>query len=80
VGFFLGNLIELALLALTMLVLGRVLLSWVDPGGRSSLAILVFRTTEPILGPVRRALPSTGAIDLSPMIVLIALALLLRLT
>ncbi|HEY7969130.1 MAG TPA: YggT family protein [Candidatus Limnocylindrales bacterium] len=79
-GFFLGNLIELALLALTLLVLGRVLLSWVDPRGRSSLAIFVFRTTEPILGPVRRALPSTGAIDLSPMIVLIALAVLLRLT
>ena len=54
-GFLFGNLIELVLLALTLLVLGRVILSWVDPGSRSPLAIFVFRTTEPVLGPVRRS-------------------------
>jgi YggT family protein len=79
VGLFLGNLIQLALIALTLLVVGRVVLSWVDPGGRSQLTAFVFQTTEPILAPVRRALPSTGAIDLSPMIVLIVLTVLLRL-
>ena len=78
-GLFLGNLIQLALIALTLLVVGRVVLSWVDPGGRSQLTSFVFQTTEPILAPVRRALPSTGAIDLSPMIVLIVLTVLLRL-
>ena len=77
-GFFFGNLIQLVLIALTLLVLGRVILSWVDPGEPVvSSRSFVFRTTEPILGPVRRALPSTGTIDLSPMIVLIVLAFLL---
>ena len=71
--------IELALLAATLLVLGRVLLSWIDPGGRSQVGSFVISTTEPILGPVRRALPPTGALDLSPMIVLIVLTILLRL-
>jgi YggT family protein len=79
VGFFLGNLIQLALIAFTVLILGRVLISWVDPGGRSQLGVFLHQTTEPILAPVRRALPATGAIDISPMIVLIILTLLLRL-
>jgi YggT family protein len=79
VGIFGRNLIELALLAATLLVLGRVLLSWIDPSGRSQLGSFVISTTEPILGPVRRALPPTGALDLSPMIVLIVLTILLRL-
>jgi YggT family protein len=79
VGLFGRNLIELALIAATILVLGRVLLSWIDPGGRSQVGSFVISTTEPILGPVRRALPPTGALDLSPMIVLIVLTILLRL-
>ncbi len=79
VGLFGRNLIEFALLAATVLILGRVLLSWIDPGGRSQLGSFVISTTEPILGPVRRALPQTGALDFSPMIVLIVLTILLRL-
>jgi uncharacterized protein YggT (Ycf19 family) len=35
--------------------------------------------TEPILAPIRRALPRTGAFDLSPLIVLIFLSVLIRL-
>jgi YggT family protein len=80
VGLFLINLVQLVLLALTLLVLGRVLLSWVDPAGRSQVGSLVYAATEPILGPVRRALPRTGAIDLSPLIVLVVLSILLRLS
>jgi YggT family protein len=79
VGLFVGNLIQIAVLALFLLILGRVILSWVDPGNRSGLATFVYQTTEPVLGPVRRAIPSTGAVDLSPMIVLIVLTVLLRL-
>jgi len=35
VGLFVGNLIQLAVVALFLLILGRVILSWVDPGNRS---------------------------------------------
>ena len=78
-GLFAGNLIQFALLALTALVFGRVLLSWFDPAGRTQLGAFVYSTTEPILAPVRRRLPPTGALDLSPLIVLIVLSLLVRL-
>ena len=78
-GLFLSNLIEIGLIALIVLIFGRVLLSWFDPGGRSQLGSFVVTATEPILAPVRRALPQTGMIDFSPMIVLIVLTILLRL-
>lgn len=73
-----GNLIHLALLAVWLLVLGRVLLSWFDPVGRTQLGSFVISATEPLLGPIRRALPSTGMLDLSPVIVLIVLSVLWR--
>jgi len=76
---FLANLIQIVVLAVTLLVLARVLLSWFDPAGRSAGARFVVAATEPILGPIRRALPPTGAIDLSPFIVLIVLGAVWRL-
>ena len=76
---FLSNLIQIALIAVWLLILGRVLLSWVDPGGRSQLGGFVFSATEPILAPIRRVLPQTGMVDLSPLILLILLSVLWRL-
>jgi YggT family protein len=76
---FLANLVELALVAFTLLMFGRVLLSWFDPAGRSAAGSFVYAATEPILAPIRRALPRTGAFDLSPLIVLIFLSFLIRL-
>ena len=66
-------------MAATLLILGRVLLSWVDPRGRTQLGAFVYAATEPFLAPVRRRLPPTGMLDLSPLLVLIVLSLLLRL-
>jgi YggT family protein len=79
VGGFLGNLIQFALIAVWLLVLGRVLLSWFDPVGRTQIGAFVVAATEPILAPVRRVLPPMGMFDLSPMIVLIVLGVLWRL-
>jgi len=67
-------------------VFGRVLLSWFPIGPGSALAPVhhfLFAVTEPVLGPVRRALPPLrmGAVglDLSPIIVLVGLQILERL-
>jgi YggT family protein len=78
VGVFLGNLIQFALIALWLLILGRVLVSWVDPMGRSQLGAMLINTTEPILAPVRRIIPPMGGIDLGPLIILIILSALWR--
>jgi len=76
VAAFLANLLAVAFFAVWLLVIGRVLLSWFDPSGRSQASGFVIAATEPLLGPIRRVLPSTGTLDLSPMVVLIILSLL----
>jgi YggT family protein len=79
VGLFVSNLLQVAFLALWLLILGRVLISWFDPVGRTQLGAFLVSTTEPILAPIRRALPQTGIVDFSPLIVLIVLSVLWRL-
>ncbi len=63
----------------TVLIFARVILSWVSPGKTNPLVQLVYRLTEPVLGPVRSLLPAVAGIDFSPVLVLIAIQLLERL-
>ena len=79
VGVFVANLLQIAFLAIWALVLGRVFLSWFDPAGRSQVGSVIVAATEPILAPIRRLLPPTGMLDLSPLVVLIGLSVLWRL-
>jgi len=39
----------------------------------------LYRLTEPLLGPIRRFLPDLGGLDISPMVLLLALWFLQRL-
>jgi YggT family protein len=76
---FVRNFAELFLLALFVLVFARIIVSWVDPMGRNRASAFINQTTEPILAPVRRALPRTGMIDLSATVVLLVLFALMKL-
>ena len=71
-----GSAADLVLETLWFLVLGRVLISWVDPAGSGRVARLLIELSEPILGPVRRVLPTTGGLDWSPLLVIILLQFL----
>jgi YggT family protein len=73
------GILRLAILILWLLVLGRVLLSWVDPMGRTQLGRTLIRLTEPVLAPIRSVLPRTGMLDLSPLVLFLVLGVLLRL-
>lgn len=70
--------VELLVLVVTMLVLGRVVMSWVDSSGRGQVSRFLYQATEPMLAPIRRLLPQTGMLDLSPMILLFLLSFLLQ--
>ena len=59
--------------ALTLAVFVRVILSWVPVRLPYGLGEFVWSITEPILGPIRRALPMAGGIDFSPLIALFAI-------
>jgi YggT family protein len=71
------NLVQLLVLVLWVLILGRVVVSWVDPMGRNTISRQLIAMTEPLLAPIRRLLPATGALDLSPLILMLGLSLLL---
>jgi YggT family protein len=63
---------------LTLLVLARVILSWVVAfgGGQilgNRIVELIFELSEPILRPFQRLLPPMGMMDFSPMVALIVL-------
>jgi YggT family protein len=70
--------------ALTIAIFVRVVLSWI-PGVRLPFGLgdFIWSVTEPILGPIRRALPFFGGIDFSPFIALVLIqivsSILLRL-
>ena len=77
-GAFLLNFLRFVLIGLWLVILARVIISWVDPGGRNRFSAFIIQTSEPLLAPVRRMLPKTGMFDLSPLIVLLVLGALMR--
>ena len=72
----LGRLLQL----FSFVLLLRVVISWFPPsssgGVLATIQLWLYKLTEPVLGPVRRALPPMGGLDLSPMLVLILLQVL----
>ena len=61
-------------------ILARSVLSWfpVNPSSPvAQIARVVFNITEPVLAPVRRAMPQMGQFDLSPLVVLVGLQIIM---
>ena len=56
----------------------RVILSWVNPNPFNPLVRFFYILTEPVLAPIRRVLPQMGGLDLSPIVVYIAISVLIR--
>jgi len=54
----------------------QVIFSWINPGGYSPPLALLDRLTAPLMRPARQLIPPMGGLDLSPMVVIIALMLL----
>jgi len=75
---FLVNFLRFFVVALWLLILGRVIMSWIDPQGRTQVGAFLIQVTEPILAPVRRLMPQTGMFDFTPLIVILFLGVLVR--
>jgi len=75
----LGELAKLAVYTVIFSIFIRALLSWFSSGLQHPITRLLGSFTDPILRPVRRILPATGGIDLSPLVVFIAMMLILKL-
>jgi YggT family protein len=65
------ELIGLILSILVVLIIANVVLSWVGRG--SPTQYMLSEILNPLLAPIKRILPSMGPLDLSPLVLLIAI-------
>jgi YggT family protein len=65
------GLVQMAIAGMTGLLIVYAVLSWTQPG--SALALVINRLCEPLLGPIRQIIPLVGGVDLSPLVLLVAL-------
>jgi len=73
----LAVLLNLLIILYVWIIIVRAILSWITPYPYHPLVRLIYRLTEPVLRPIRRRLPIIyGGVDLSPLIVLLALFIL----
>lgn len=66
-----------ALYALLIVVFIRVALSWINPYPTNSFSRIVYRITDPILLPIRRWIPPVSGLDLSPLVLTLAILLVI---
>ncbi len=57
-------------------LLAVIILSWVAPGASHPAAHLLYQLTAPVMAPFRRLLPPMGGLDLSPILLFIAINVL----
>ena len=77
--FAVQKLLVALLLTYFVLLIARVIISWVANQSRHPLIPLIYQLTDPVLRPISKLLPPMGGIDLSPLFALIALRALLLL-
>ncbi|ROH91733.1 YggT family protein [Stagnimonas aquatica] len=63
----------------TLSLFVQAILSWLGPGVNNPAANILWSMNEPLLRPVRRFIPSISGLDLSPLVVMLALQVLNRL-
>lgn len=64
------QLVDLLLTVYIWIIIARAIISWVNPSPFHPVVRFLYRTTEPVLAPVRRIIPPIAGIDISPVIVI----------
>ena len=61
------------------ILVGRVIVSWVNADYHNPIVRFLYAATEPVLDPMRRRMPLlAGGLDLSPLLLWIAIVFLQR--
>jgi len=77
--YFTGvGILSLVLDAYSLVVLVSVAVSWLNLTDDNPIVRVTRTLTEPVLAPIRRLLPSSAGIDISPMVLLLGIRLLKR--
>jgi len=72
----LAKLINVVLSAYIWIVIARAVISWVNADPYNPIVRFLVQVTDPLLSRIRRFLPSMGGIDLSPMVLILAIVFL----
>ena len=77
-GPFVGYLLNGLLSFYILLIFLRVIFSWLNVSYSHRWMRLLVTATEPLLGPLRRAIPLIGGFDVSPIVALLIVQVLQR--
>ena len=76
-NFLLFQVIDMVFNILQIIIIVRVVLSWVSHNPSNQFIRIIYQVSEPILKPIREILPITGmGFDLSPVVAFFLLGLL----
>jgi YggT family protein len=76
-----ASVIILLLNLVILLLIVRAILSWFPIGFDSPMrpiVDLIYRITEPVLAPIRGILPSMGGLDLSVLLLILAIQIVVK--
>ena len=65
--------IEIIFNLLSLAILARVLISWLNVDPYHPAVIFIHRITEPVLKPLREIIPPVGRLDITPIVALFIL-------
>ncbi|MBW1681984.1 MAG: YggT family protein [Deltaproteobacteria bacterium] len=69
-----AKIIDIGLSIYMWIIIGRAIISWVNPDPFNPIVRFLAGATEPVLGPIRRRVPlNLGGIDFSPILVILAI-------
>ncbi len=71
-----AKLLNFALNAYIWIVIGRAVISWVNADPYNAIVRFLVQATEPLLMRIRRVIPPMGGLDLSPVILILAIVFL----
>ncbi len=72
-----AKILNIGLTLYMWIIIGRAIISWVNPDPYNSIVRFLHNVTEPVLYSIRRRLPiSFGGFDFSPVIVILVIIFL----
>jgi YggT family protein len=70
----LAKIMDMGLTIYIWIIIGRAVISWVNPDPYNPIVTFLYRATEPVLAPVRRLIPIRGlGNDIAPVIVILVI-------
>lgn len=65
--------LEMLINLMLILILVRVVISWVNADPYNPIVRFIVNSTEPLMRPLRRVIPTFGSIDFSPIVLVLLL-------